>query len=341
MISLVENLRKLINQLDEEILKLLSKRKNLVKEVGKLKESLDLPVFDKKREQEILSNITKRAKQLGLDIDSVFNIFGSIFQSSRNEQQKQMPKIECNIKKIGLVGFGRFGKLIIRHLSSDFEFYIYDKKNKKKEIRKNNATPATFNEACRQDIVILAVPISDMENTLKNIKNLLKKNSILIDVCSVKEYPVKLMKSILPKHVQILATHPMFGPDTAADTLDGRKIVLCKVRIQNKIYSQIKRFLESRQLNVIETTPEKHDEEIAKSLVLTHFIGRSLMAMGISNLSIDTQGYKKLMEVLETVKHDTLQLFEDMNKHNRFSNNVRENFIKSAIKLNKKLGIRY
>ena len=85
-----------MDELDEEILRLLSKRKDLVKEVGKLKESLDLPVFDKKREQEILNNLSKKARQLGLDIDYVSDIFSSIFQSSRIEQQKHMHTTKNN-----------------------------------------------------------------------------------------------------------------------------------------------------------------------------------------------------------------------------------------------------
>ena len=188
-----------------------------------------------------------------------------------------------------------------------------------------------------KEIVILEVTISEIESTLKNIKNLLKKNSIVIDVCSVKEYLVKLMKNILPKNVQILATHPMFGPDTASDSLEGGKIVLCKVRISDKIYSQIKRFLESKQLNVIETTPAQHDMEIAKSLVLTHFIGRALMDMGAPALEVDTRGYRDLIRILDTVKNDSWQLFEDMSKFNKYSSEVRKNLIKSLNNVEKRL----
>lgn len=337
VIDLINRLRKSIDEIDDEILRLLAKRKDLSKKVGKLKENSGLPVFDKKREEEILKNISNKAKQLGLDVDSVYSIFGSIFQSSRNAQQKNMDKVDCNVKNIGLIGFGRFGSLIVKHLSDDFKFYVYDRINKKNEIKKNNAVPSSLKDACQTDIVILAVPISEMQSTLENIKSLLKKNSIVIDVCSVKEYLVKLMRSILPKYVQILATHPMFGPDTAYDSLEGRKIVLCKTRIQNKTYSEIKRFLESRKLNVIETTPEKHDREIAKSLVLTHFIGRALMDMKASALEIDTRGYRDLIRILDTVKNDTWQLFEDMSKYNKYAKKIRGKFIKSIHKVDYKV----
>jgi len=90
-------------------------------------------------------------------------------------------------------------------------------------------------------------------------------------------------------------------------------------------------------LNVIETTPEKHDKEIAKSLVLTHFIGRALMDMKASALEIDTRGYRDLIRILDSVKNDTWQLFEDMNRFNAYSSGVRKNFIKSLNDVEKSL----
>ncbi|MBI1935679.1 prephenate dehydrogenase/arogenate dehydrogenase family protein [Candidatus Woesearchaeota archaeon] len=334
MINLIDELRKIIDGLDEEILKILSKRRHLVKEIAKLKDELNIPIFDKKREEEILNNLSKKAKELGLDPDSISRIFSSIFQASRNNQQGKMKKPECDIKQIGLMGFGRFGRLIVNHLK-DFEFHVFD--SKKIEAKENNMVLSSLNEACSQDIVILAVPISEIESTLKKIKNLVKKDSVIIDVCSVKEHPVKLMKSILPKHVQILATHPMFGPDTASESLEGRKIVLCKVRIKEGMYCQIKKFLESKKLDIIETTPENHDREIAKSLALTQLIGRALNEMKLSALDIDTKGYRELMSIKDIAKNDTWQLFEDMNKFNRYSKEVRKKLASSLNIIEKKL----
>ena len=333
----VSKLRKSINKIDEEMLNLLSKRQHLAKEVGTLKKSLNIPIFDKGREEEILNKISKRAKKLELKEEFVEEIFSAIFKNSRASQQRKFKNLSCKIKRVGLIGFGRFGKLIVKHLSGDFKFYVYDKANKKEEIRKSYATPSSLEEVCEKEIVILAVPISSMERTLIKIKNLLKRNVLVVDVCSVKEYPVKLMKNILPKNVQILATHPLFGPDTASDSLEGRKIALCKVRVSSNLHSHIKRFLESKGLLVIETTPDKHDREIAKSLVLTHLIGRALIDMKASNVNIDTRGYRDLMRILNTVKNDVWQLFEDMNHYNKYSKKVRGKFVKSMSRINRKL----
>ena len=239
--------------------------------------------------------------------------------------------------EIGVIGFGRFGKLLTIYLSEDFKVYVFNRSNKNEEIKKNNGIPASLEEVCKKDIIIPCVPISQFEVTLKKIKNLLKDDSLVVDVCSVKDYPVELMKKILPGNIQILATHPIFGPDSARGSLKEKKIVLCKTRINDGLYNKIKNYLENKGLIIIETTPEQHDKDIAKSLLLTHLIGRALMDFGAKNMQIDTEGYKRLMHILETVENDTQQLFEDMNKYNKYAKEMRENFLKSLNKINKGL----
>jgi prephenate dehydrogenase len=148
-----------------------------------------------------------------------------------------------------------------------------------------------------------------------------------VDVCSVKEYPIQWMRETLPDTVSILATHPMFGPDSAAESLDGRKICLCKVKIAEEQYRKIRRYLSSKGLIVIEATAREHDEQIASSLALTHLIGRTLAESGATQLAIDTEGYKRLLHILEVVERDTWQLFTDMHHYNPYARKKRNEFM--------------
>ena len=59
-------LRQQIDQLDEDIIQLLKKRMGISKEVGKLKEELDIPVEDKGREQEIIDRLTQQVGEIYL-----------------------------------------------------------------------------------------------------------------------------------------------------------------------------------------------------------------------------------------------------------------------------------
>ncbi len=239
---------------------------------------------------------------------------------------------------IGLIGYGRFGKLTVENLAPDFKVVVHTRNtNKSKDIAAAGGRLVSLAEACTQKIVILCVPISATQATLKKIAPLLQPGTIVADVCSVKTYPAQWMLELLPDSVEILATHPMFGPDSAADSVAGYKIVLCPQRIATQRYQKIKSWLEKKGLVLIETTPADHDRKIAVSLALTHFIGRSLAEFGAMPLDIDTEGYKRLLHILEVVNNDTWQLFEDMNQYNPYARDKRGEFIQAMEKINYQL----
>ena len=228
---------------------------------------------------------------------------------------------------VGLIGFGRIGRLLARHFARDVKICVSDVKLDARAARALGAVPATLAEACAQDVVVLCVPMAAFEDLARRIKGLLRPGALVVDVCSVKEHPVRAMKRHLPKSVSLLATHPNFGPDSAADSLKGRKIVLCRVRMKAADYRRAKSALERKGLEVVEMTPREHDRRMASSLVLTHFIGRSLVAYGAKPTGVDTEGYKRLLRILETTQNDSWQLFEDMNRYNAGAAPMRRRFL--------------
>jgi prephenate dehydrogenase len=230
---------------------------------------------------------------------------------------------------VGLIGFGRLGALLVRYFGKDVPMKVYDVRALDKQIRALGAEPASLTEAAAQDIVIVCVPIGEFESLIRKIKGKVQKDALIMDVCSVKEHPVRVMKKLLPKGVQILATHPNFGPDSAALTLEGRKVAVCKVRVTAERYRKVKDLLESKGLQIVEMTPKEHDRQMASSLVLTHFIGRGLIDYGAKSTDVDTEGYRRLLRILQTVQNDSWQLFKDMNRYNAFAAPMRKRFLKS------------
>ncbi len=158
---------------------------------------------------------------------------------------------------IGIIGLGRFGRLMARYLSDDFAVRAYDPSVAAAEMKTAGAEPATVEAAAAAEVVVLAVPISAMEEVLARIAPHLTPGSLLIDVCSVKEMPLAWMQKAVPVSVELIGTHPMFGPDSAADSLQGRKIVLCPVRIAPERLARVRDYLVSKGLQVIETTAER------------------------------------------------------------------------------------
>ncbi|MCF8131137.1 MAG: prephenate dehydrogenase/arogenate dehydrogenase family protein [Deltaproteobacteria bacterium] len=238
---------------------------------------------------------------------------------------------------IGIIGFGRFGRLMAGYLAKDYKVKVFNRSDKTDEIVRIGAISASLPDVCRQKTVILSVPISTLRDVLQKVSPLLNPDALVVDVCSVKVYPVEWMKDLLPPSVSLLGTHPMFGPDSAAESLYDRKIVLCKVRIEDDRYENAKNYLTGKGLNVIEATPEEHDRQIAVSLALTHFIGRALDEFGAKELTIDTEGYKRLLHILGVVTHDTWQLFKDMHQYNPYAQENRRAFMGAIKRMAEKL----
>lgn len=233
--------------------------------------------------------------------------------------------------KLAIIGFGRLGAHLSQFMSEHFDIVVYDKDISKKKMVKDmgHTWCSNMEEASNADIIIPFVPISCFEETIQEIGKYAKAGTLVVDVCSVKVKPVEMMQEHLGEGIQILATHPMFGPDSTEKTLWGQKLVLCPIKIENELYENIKHFLNKFGLKVIESTPEEHDHQIANTLLLSHLVGRTLLDFGAEKHDIDTLGYRRLLKILGTVENDSWQLFEDMNRYNPYAKEMRETFLKS------------
>ncbi len=87
----LEKLRMEIDKIDDEIMEIISKRMNIVREIAKLKKNRTDSVQDKKREEEIYRRIIQKATMLRIDAEDAKRIFHDILESSR-KLQKEMIK---------------------------------------------------------------------------------------------------------------------------------------------------------------------------------------------------------------------------------------------------------
>ncbi|MCD4694430.1 prephenate dehydrogenase/arogenate dehydrogenase family protein, partial [bacterium] len=168
--------------------------------------------------------------------------------------------------------------------------------------------------------------------------------SLLLDVCSVKMHPCGWLKKYTPEYVDIMGTHPMFGPTTSKFNLNkkefnikGKQIVLCPLRIKKDRQERVEKFLKKIGLEVIITTPKEHDFQNAKTLSLVHFLGRSLTRAGIGEQKIYTPGYKDVLKILPHTNNDNWQLFYDMNNFNPYASQVRKKFIRSCLDIEEEI----
>eukprot|EP01042_Synura_sphagnicola_P012255 gene12255-15597_t len=88
------------------------------------------------------------------------------------------------------------------------------------------ATTGTYGAAPKGDIVILAVPVAALSEAIATLRPHLRAGAIVVDVGSVKIGPATTMLAELPEDVEIVGTHPLFGPQSGRDGLDSLVAVL-------------------------------------------------------------------------------------------------------------------
>lgn len=225
---------------------------------------------------------------------------------------------------IGLVGFGRFGQLVYRHLPSGKLAGVFDH-DPEKLAGLDAAGP--LQQVLGAKYVVLATPISAIDAVCRQISPALRTGQVVVDTCSVKQYPIDCMLSRLPDEVQILGTHPLFGPDSGREGIGGMRIAVCPVRIDSANYDCIRDFLQGLGLEVIETTPREHDRKLARTQAIFHLISQALKELDWRGQRLSTPGPAAFYRLAETVQNDTSELFRDMEQRNRYAGASRRRFI--------------
>jgi prephenate dehydrogenase len=238
---------------------------------------------------------------------------------------------------IGIIGFGAFGRLMARHLGQHFALCAYDPA----------LPPGVFPEmpdvaltslpvAAGCPVVVLATPVNRLEQAVAAISPYLRPGSLVLDVGSVKTIPAKIMRRGLPDWVDIVATHPLFGPQSARDGIKGLKIAVCTIR--GRRGPRVAAFLRrSLGLSVVMTTPEAHDREAATVQGLTHLIAKVLVQMEPLPTRMTTRSFDLLMQAVSMVRHDAPEVFQAIERANPYSRQVRRRFFDLASALDAEL----
>ena len=215
---------------------------------------------------------------------------------------------------LALFGFGAFGQLLAPLLAPDTRLCVCDPA-RQAEVQTQGYVPADLRDAARSEILLLAVPLAALPGLLAALAPHLRPGQVVVDTCSVKEEPARLMRALLPEGVELIGSHPMFGPASARTGLRGAQVVLCPLR--GRGWRRLGAVLRVRHgLQVIVTTPEQHDAEAALSQGLTHLLGRAMAGMGPAP-RIRTRSFELMMEALSMVAGDAPEVYEAVTAGNR------------------------
>jgi prephenate dehydrogenase len=247
-----------------------------------------------------------------------------------------MPIKINSISTIGLVGFGAFGRLLAQHLAPHARLRIHDPHQLVPADPAGRIVQVDAHGAAACDIVVLAVPVDQLHDTIADLRPHLKPGVVVLDVGSVKLGPVETMRALLPDHVEIIGTHPLFGPQSARNGIKGLKIALCPIRGESwrRIAAFLRRMLE---LDVIVTTPDAHDRDMALVQGLTHLVAKILVRMEPMPNRLTTRSFELLMQATEMVRHDAAGVFLAIERANPHAQAVRERFFTLAEEMRRAL----
>ncbi|CAK0753242.1 hypothetical protein CVIRNUC_002206 [Coccomyxa viridis] len=227
---------------------------------------------------------------------------------------------------IGVVGFGTFGQFLAGRLVA--AGHQVSATSRTDYAEKAAALGVSFftdaNDFCEEhpDVVILASSILSLDAVLSSLPvQRLRRSTLFVDVLSVKEFPKRLMLSSLPPEVDILCTHPMFGPDSGKGSWQGLNFMYERVRIgtSNERQQRLKNLLqvfEGEGCRMVEMSCEDHDRIAASTQFMTHTVGRILGSMDLAPTAIDTRGFQSLLSLVDNTTHDSFDLYYGLFMYN-------------------------
>jgi len=237
------------------------------------------------------------------------------------------------MNSIGIIGFGRFGKILANILQKGFAIKAYDPKI----IGEFSRVEFTDLESIlKEKVIFISVPIREFESVITEISPNLSEGTTIIDVCSVKKHPTKIMENNLAENIGIIATHPMFGPDSFISN-NRLKMMMSNTR---NVYDQFKfwrQFFTDQGIQVMEMSPDQHDRMAAQTQGVTHFLGRMLKEYGIRKTTIDTQGFRDLLDLVDQTCNDTWELYTDLQLYNPYTNDMIDKLKLATVSLDNRL----
>lgn len=226
------------------------------------------------------------------------------------------------IESLSIIGLGNFGSFVASSIPKDqgLEVIAHD-------VRDVEVDPdikiVDLGRAALADVVVLAVPLEKYESVLVPLSTLIGRNSLLIDVCSVKREPGRLIRKYLPDHPNVLLTHPLFGPRSAISGLAGHKLAVTFSK--GKKAEQVLSECQKLGIEIQRMGATRHDRIMANVHALTFFVAYSLEKMGIeADIDLFTPSYQMLLDLSGFSRSSSPELFRTVQQGNPYAREARK-----------------
>ncbi|WP_305063760.1 prephenate dehydrogenase [Methanococcoides sp.] len=177
------------------------------------------------------------------------------------------------MKMLIIGGTGEMGKWFTKFFTDHgYEVVVWGSSGKTEIAKQMGVEFASdLDDAIRtSDVVVITVPIDITADVIRETAPKMKAGSLLMDLTSIKAEPVRAMRETAPEGVEILGTHPMFGP--SIPTLQGQIVIMSPTKGRSEKWFPIMRNLfEENGAHIEIIKPEEHDKFVSVVQGLTHF----------------------------------------------------------------------
>lgn len=202
-------------------------------------------------------------------------------------------------------GTGETGRWFVRfYKNHGFDVVIWGI-NKRKDIAEEMDVQFAFDldaEIRTSDIVMISVPINLTEKTIKDIAPRMSPGSLLMDITSIKTGPMDAMVKYAPMDVEILGTHPMFGP--SIPDIRGQIVIFTPIEGRStKWFPVIRSLYEENGAHIEVIEAAEHDRMTAVVQGLTHFAYISIGSV-FRELEFDVANSRRFMSPMYDIMLD-------------------------------------
>lgn len=237
--------------------------------------------------------------------------------------------------RIGLIGHGRFGAAFASLLEQNgFQWRGWDASA---SLPEGHAVAGIDDLLSQSDLVVIAVPLDAFEPVLRNLRPRLTRQHQVMDVCSVKEAPCRLMDEMLGDAIGHVGSHPLFGPLSIARAEPLRTVICPSPRHPGTARMARDLFI-SIGSEVTEQDPASHDRAMALTHAMAFFIARGLVELGVgSDLRWVPPSFAALAASIAAVRADAGHLFNAIQNQNPYAAATRQQFIEALTLIDRRL----
>lgn len=280
-------IRERIDEIDQQLVLLLKDRYENARLLGRIKRARGIASHDSGRERTILRKVQSAASKLELEPRLIRPIFKAIFDFSVQAQQYPFHNDANDLegKNILIVGgTGGMGRLFANFASArgaSVKIVGRTKHRTRETAREMEVKPGSISDAEASDIVVVAVPMGSVVESSIEIAQSMREGALLTDLSSVKTGIADRVSSRVPRGVEYVSIHPLFG--SGIDHIGGQNIaaVPFKTGPQWRTFSRV---LTKAGARVHTMSSEHHDSVMANVQALHHFV---LLTLGVALRSWD------------------------------------------------------